>query len=124
MAGIGQNGQLSDSVERASDNDGERIFVMNERARHAFTSRRGGKRVRAVIEDLLSENRSITLDFDGVGVFSSGFADEVFGRLFVEMGPTAFMARVKMLNVDPTVSGLIERAIEQRARLGNGHPDA
>lgn len=75
-----------------------------------------------MIENSLGENRSVTLDLKGVKVFSSGFADEVFGRLFTEMGPTAFMTRVKMLNVDPTVSGLIDRAIEQRARLGNGPP--
>lgn len=124
MNGRGRNERPSDGVERAPANDGVPVFEMNERARRAFGSRRGGKRVRAMIENSLGENRSVTLDFQGVGVFSSGFADEVFGRLFVEMGPTAFMARVKMLNVDPTVSGLIDRAIEQRARHGNGKPGA
>ena len=38
----------------------------------------------------------------------------------VEMGPRAFMSRIKMRNVDPTVEGLIDRAIMQRTRLGNG----
>lgn len=124
MNGSGRNERPSDGVERAPANDGATVFDMNDRARRAFGSRRGGKRVRAMIENSLGENRSVTLDFQGVGVFSSGFADEVFGRLFVEMGPTAFMARVKMLNVDPTVSGLIDHAIEQRARHGNGKPGA
>jgi len=58
----------------------------------------------------------VILDFNGVGVISSSFADEVFGRLFVEMGPCAFMTRI----VDQTVEGLIDRAIVQRTRLGNG----
>ena len=124
MGGSGRNEQSPDGVERASKNDGDPVFDMNGMARPAFGSRRGGKRVRGMIGNLLRENRSVTLDFKDVAVFSSGFADEVFGRLFVEMGPTAFMARVKMLNVDPTVSGLIDRAIEQRTRLGNGNPDA
>lgn len=124
MGGSGRNGRASDDVERASENDGDPVFDVNGMARPAFGSRRGGKRVRAMIGNLLAENRSVTLDFKGVAVFSSGFADEVFGRLFVEMGPTAFMTRVKMLNVDPTVSGLIDRAIEQRARLENGNRDA
>ena len=114
----------SGRIERASENDGAPVFDMNGMARPAFGSRRGGKRVRGMIGNLLRENRSVTLDFKDVAVFSSGFADEVFGRLFVEMGPTAFMARVKMLNVDPTVSGLIDRVIKQRARLGNGNRDA
>lgn len=122
MNGSGRNERPPDGVECAPANDGVPVFDMNDRARRAFGSRRGGKRVRTMIKNSLGENRSVTLDFQGVGVFSSGFADEVFGRLFVQMGPTAFMARVKMLNVDPTVSGLIDRAIEQRARHGNGKP--
>lgn len=124
MGGSGRNGRSPDGVERASENDGAPVFDMNGMARPAFGSRRGGKRVRAMIGNLLRENRSVTLDFKGVAVFSSGFADEVFGRLFVEMGPTAFMTRVKMLNAGPTVEGLIDRAIEQRTRLGNGNPGA
>jgi len=73
-----------------------------------------------MIENLLREHRPVIIDFDGVGVVSSSFADEVFGRLFVEMGPRAFMIRIQMRNVDPTVEGLIDRAIMQRTRLGNG----
>ena len=76
--------------------------------------------MRRTIETLLRERRSIILDFAGVGVFTSGFADEAFGRLFVQMGPSAFMTRIEMRNVDPTVAGLIDRAIVQRAKLGDG----
>ena len=95
-------------------------FNMKEHAERDFSSRQGGKRVRRTIENLLRERRAITLDFIGVGVISSGFADEVFGRLFVDMGPRAFMTRIEMRNVDRTVGGLIDRAIVQRTRLGNG----
>lgn len=62
----------------------------------------------------------VLLDFNGVGVISSSFADEVFGRLFVKMGPRAFMTRIDVRNVDPTVGGLIDQAIVQRTRIGNG----
>ena len=76
-----------------------------------------------MLENLLRERRTIVLDFSGVGVISSSFADEVFGRLFVEMGPRAFMTRIEMHHVDPTVEGLIDRAIVQRTKLGNGATD-
>ncbi len=95
-------------------------FNMKEHAARDFSSRQGGKRVRRTIENLLRERHAIALDFVGVGVISSSFADEVFGRLFVEMGPRAFMTRIEMRNVDRTVEGLIDRAIVQRTRLGNG----
>ena len=110
-----------DHVERAFENrGGELVFDMREKARRDFGSRQGGKRIRSMIENLLRDRRPVILDFDGVAVISSGFADEVFGRLFVDMGACAFMTRVEMRNVDPTVGGLIDRAIAQRTRLGNG----
>ena len=76
--------------------------------------------MRRTIETLLREHHPIVLDFAGVGVFTSGFADEAFGRLFVQMGPCAFMTRIEMRNVDSTVAGLIDRAIMQRTKLGDG----
>lgn len=74
-----------------------------------------------MIENLMAGSDVIVIDFSGIGVVSSSFADEVFGRLFVKMGPGAFMRRIEMRNVDSIVEGLIDRAIVQRTRLGNGN---
>ena len=110
-----------DYIEREFENrEGDLVFDMKERAQRDFGSRQGGKLIRGTIENLLRDHPSVTLDFDGVAVISSSFADEVFGRLFVDMGPRAFMTRIEMRNVDPTVEGLIDRAIVQRTKLGNG----
>ena len=107
-----------DFVEREFEGErGEIVFNMRDKASPHFGSRRGGARVRRMVTNLLRTQRSIVLDFEGVGVFTSSFADEVFGRLFVAMGPRAFMARIRMVHVDPTVDGLIDRAIVQRTRL-------
>ena len=111
-----------DYVERHFESDeGETVFAMAENARRDLGSRQGGIRVRRTIENLLAGGDSIAIDLSGIGVVSSSFADEVFGRLFVKMGPRAFMRRIEMRNVDPTVEGLIDRAIVQRTRLGNGN---
>ena len=110
-----------DYIERKFESDGDDLTVkMKDEASRDFGSRHGGRRVRGMLENLLRERRIVVLDFTGVGVVSSSFADEVFGRLFVEMGPRAFMTRIDMRHVDPTVEGLIDRAIVQRTRLGNG----
>lgn len=112
-------------VERKFEDDrGDLIFNMKEQAANDFGSRQGGMRVRNMIENLLKSGQQITLDFKDVGVITSSFADEVFGRLFVKMGPLAFMARIAMRNVDPTVQGLIDRAVVQRTQLGNGDGDS
>ena len=44
----------------------------------------------------------------------SSYADEVFGKLFIELGPVEFMKKVELKNLDPLVKGLIDRAIMQR----------
>ena len=110
-----------DFIERKYEDDGGNlIFNVREEARHALGSRQGGQRIRSAVENLLRMQQTVTVDFEGVGVISSSFADEVFGRLFIEMGPRSFMTRLLLVNVDPTVEGLIDRAIVQRTRLGNG----
>ena len=71
-----------DYIERKFESDeGDVIFNMKKEAWREFGSRQGGKRIRGTIENLLNFAHSIILDFDGVGVISSSFADEVFGRL-------------------------------------------
>ena len=110
-----------DFVEREFEGDaGVLVMKMSDKASLHFGSRKGGRHIRQVVRNLLRGQPAIILDFEGVGVFTSSFADEVFGRLFVSMGPRAFMTRIRMRNVDSTVEGLIDRAILQRARLG-GH---
>ena len=110
-----------DYIEKKFETEeGELIFNLKREARRDFGSRSGGIRVRGAIENLMRDRHTIIIEFDGVGVFTSSFADEVFGRLFVKLGPWDFMSRIQMRNVDPTVKGLIDRAILQRTRLGNG----
>lgn len=99
------------------------VFRMREEAGTAFGSRAGGRRVRTIIKNLLMSGERIIIDLEGVRIFSSSFADEVFGRLFMEMGFHAFTKRIEMSNIDSTVGGLIDRAIEQRIKLGNGESD-
>lgn len=45
---------------------------------------------------------------------SSSFADEVFGKIFLDLGPMRFMQTIRLVNVSPTVQALIDRAITQR----------
>lgn len=113
-----------DVVERRFEDDiGGIIFGVKNEARGDIGSRHGGRRIRQVIENLLRDQATVSIDFNGISVISSSFADEVFGRLFVSLGPRGFMRRIEIVNAAPTVEGLIDRAILQRAKLGNGETD-
>lgn len=82
----------------------------------SFGSRPAGTPVRNRLLNLIrmEPGQKITIDFAGVPLLSSSFADEVFGKLFVEIGPLAFTNRLQLINVSSDSASLIDRAIIQR----------
>lgn len=106
-----------DYIELSYEQEGQNFipYSLNEQA-SSFRSRLAGRPVRTKLTNLVSscEGRSIIVNFQGIPVISSSFADEVFGKLFSELGPMRFMQSIKLINVSPTVQALIDRAITQR----------
>lgn len=82
-------------------------------------SRVAGKKVRTKLRNLIAcSNSKIRVDFSKINLISSSFADEVFGKLFLEMGPIGFINRIDLAKVEPTVKLLVEKAIAQRLSFG------
>jgi hypothetical protein len=88
--------------------------ILNESK--SFGSRPAGTPVRTKLMNLyqMSGKRKVVVDFTGIPLISSSFADEVFGKLFVEIGPMAFMSKFEIRNAMETINQLIDRAIAQR----------
>lgn len=63
------------------------------------------------------DNECVEIDFVDISVISSGFADEVFGRLFVQYGPVKFAKYLNLLSVNPTINSLIDKAITERIKV-------
>ncbi|GAA1661755.1 STAS-like domain-containing protein [Microbacterium lacus] len=85
----------------------------------ALGSRAKGAEVRTRLNNYLVAGADmIVMDFSGVGVISSSFADEVLGKLAVELGELEFRRRVFVDSASPTNRGLIERAIALRIESG------
>jgi hypothetical protein len=95
--------------------DGDIAFTLRNES-DSFGSRVAGTPVRNKIKNLLSflPDKKVVVDFDGINLVSSSFADEVFGKLFLELGPVDFSAKLQFMNIDPTVKLLIDKAIMQR----------
>jgi len=112
---------VMDYIEAAHESgDGARIvFVMNKEA-ESFGTRVAGRPVKIKLQNLASlcPTQKVFVDFSEVPVISSSFADEVLGKLFLELGPLAFMQRFEVVNTTDAVRGLIDRAIGQRAAKG------
>jgi anti-sigma regulatory factor (Ser/Thr protein kinase) len=107
-----------DYIERKYETESNRIEFYVAKEIEAFGSRSAGQYARNKI-DVLMNNRSqrIVFDFSDVHLISSSFADEVFGKIFAELGPITFSHICQFRNVDSTVKALIDRAISQRMRI-------
>jgi hypothetical protein len=85
-----------------------------------FGSRVAGVPIMNKLKNLMriGTNKKIVVDFGDVPIISSSYADEVFGKLFVDLGAVTFMKHIEFRRVDATIRGLIDKAIEQRAKTG------
>lgn len=91
----------------------------------SFGSRVSGKPIRNKLENIINiaNDGMITIDFKGVPLLSSSFADEAFGKLFLRIGPVKFMQRVRLVNMMKTTEALINKAIAQRMQSGVSDAD-
>ena len=107
-----------DLIENRYETDGltHIDFVLSEET-SSFGSRIAARPVRTKLRNLLEmcPDQKVRVSFRGIRIVSSSFADEVFGRLFIELGPLTFMSRLELVSIDETVKMLVDRAISQRA---------
>lgn len=112
----------TDYIEtKFEDSSGNKvIFSMVEESK-SFGSRKAAEPVNIKLKNLsnLCNNCKIYIDFKNIPVISSSFADEVFGKLFVEMGPLRFIQKFEFMNISDTVRSLIDRSITLRSSTNN-----
>lgn len=118
--------EISGSINRPIDfiethyesDDGEKILFQIAVEARSFGSRAAGEPLRRRLENLaeMASNKQIDIDFAGISLISSSFADEVVAKLFVQFGPVDFMRRFRIVNADRTVSDLIDKSIKQRTK--------
>jgi hypothetical protein len=103
-------------VDRATEED---VVVLRLKEQSAsFGSREAGKGLKKKIVTLArTSSGKIILDLMDVPLISSSFADEVFGKIFSELGPMNFMAKIQIVGGNAVVRQLIDRAIAQRMAL-------
>ncbi len=92
-------------------------FVVRKEA-GSVGSRFSGRSTRTKIENLMTmyPDYPINVDFDGVSIVSSSFADEFLGKLFVRIGALRFMNAIRLRGVCPTVRSVVDQAILQRVK--------
>jgi anti-sigma regulatory factor (Ser/Thr protein kinase) len=96
----------------------EEIILSLKTESHSFGSREAGRGIKNKILALANSGSSkLIVDLSDVALISSSYADEVFGKVFVELGPMAFMSKIQVIGSNQVVKQLIDRAISQRVAL-------
>jgi anti-anti-sigma regulatory factor len=115
---LGSEISVGDFLESIETPDGHyRVAVLD--LEESLGSRAKGTEVRNRLANYLQAGaKFIVLDFAGVGVVSSSFADEVLGKLALEMGELEFRRRIFVDSASPTNRSLIETAISLRLSTG------
>lgn len=111
---LGSPREMNDFLESIEDDEGVHRVSVSE-IEESLGSRKLGAEIRTRLENYLNAGAQfVVLDFKGVGVVSSSFADEVLAKLARGMGELEFRRRVFVDNASVTNRALIERAISLR----------
>ncbi|MBU1568496.1 MAG: DUF4325 domain-containing protein [Proteobacteria bacterium] len=99
------------------DSDSESLnFKLIDEA-ESFGTRPAGVPVRIKLFNLIQLNDykfQINIDFTNSPLLSSSFADEVFGKLYKEIGDKHYAILIRFNNCDPTNKIIIDRSLNQR----------
>jgi hypothetical protein len=100
---------------KATDLDvGEATVYKLSSQKSGFGTRKSGERIRNEVSNMLLNTNRLIINFEGIGIVSSSFADELVGKLYLEMGPVSFGQKVSLENMNPTVASIVNKAIIQR----------
>ena len=112
----GDDYRMVDLIEMRYEQDDDTLKISIRDEAELCGSRRSGYEVRTKIKNLLKFGPQTTImcDMDGVGIMSSSFADELFGKLADEIGWEAYKQRIGVINATRINAMLIGRAIDQR----------
>lgn len=93
---------------------GETFISVKDHA-HGTGTRIAAKQLRNLVMTLFNDKQSrIALDFGGIGIVSSSFADELIGKLVIRFGFFNFQQVIELQNMNETVQAIVHRSVAQR----------
>jgi hypothetical protein len=93
---------------------GDILYNLKEKAQGTGT-RQSGERIRTEIGNIIRDTQKIIIiDFQGIAVISSSFADELIGKMVVEYGFFNFNNIIRMINMNDLCQTIVQRSVAQR----------
>jgi len=115
--GDGNNYTPVDIIEMQYEMDDKECLLLKMKDESTgYGTRRSGLQIRTKIINLIEAEPTypLVIDWDGVPVISSSFADEVIGKLFVKLGAMAFSAKIRNIRMEKLIQNLLDKAVAQR----------
>lgn len=105
-----------DIIETNYENEAGGMQIEMAKESTGFGNRNAGRQLKQKVQNLLKANPTIPLiiDWNGIPLISSSFADEFIGKLFLEMGAMSFGARIRNTGMEALIRSLLDKAIAQR----------
>lgn len=101
-------------LENLEDDSGA-LRVKLKDMRFGAGTRMSGSFTRAYVSNLLTQaDASLVLDFDGVGIVSSSFADELVAKLRSQLGNEVFDKRIRFHGLNETNSVIVRSVLAER----------
>jgi anti-anti-sigma regulatory factor/anti-sigma regulatory factor (Ser/Thr protein kinase) len=106
--------QVDLRLEAIENDDGIHVIKLAEHAQGTGT-RAAAENLRNYLMNYLNAGAPyLILDFSGVSIVSSSFADETIGKLAERFGMIGFTERFRLVHISPQVRMLLDRAISLR----------
>jgi hypothetical protein len=101
-------------IEQMENETGEIVFNLFEKS-SGFGTRQAGERIRNQILNIYQQsNQVIVIDFKGIELISSSFADELIGKLVIEFGFFGFNNIIKLKSMNTLIQSIVQRSVSQR----------
>lgn len=111
---LGGHTKVNLQLEKFETEVGDHLIEVKEHS-HGTGTRKAAERLRNLIVNIINQGSTrIVLDFGGIGVISSSFADELIGKLIVKYGLFTFQEVIRLKGMTKTVQAIVDRSVAQR----------
>ncbi|SEP47312.1 STAS-like domain-containing protein [Propionispora vibrioides] len=101
-------------IENLENDQGILEYKLAEKSSGTGT-RQSGERIRNEIINIYNDSKQvIEIDFGGIAVISSSFADELIGKLVIKYGFFNFTQIFRLKNMNQIVQAIVHRSVSQR----------
>ncbi|MCC5654718.1 STAS-like domain-containing protein [Nostoc sp. XA013] len=106
-------------IENLEDERNNIVYKLADKNSGTGT-RQSGVAIRNEIINIRNQTSfMIVLDFNGVSLISSSFADELIGKLVVEYGFIGFTQAFRLIGINKTIQAITNRSVAQRLSVNN-----